>query len=65
MTYDLDMPAYNPEPQGDEYAAPAAEPLGDCPDCKVGTITMLVGCDTCGLPWDDLVAAHGFVSHAT
>jgi rubredoxin len=57
MSYDFtDGPDYNPEPQGDEYAAPADDDVR-CPDCKIGTIIDRWRCDTCGLSWDDLLAA--------
>lgn len=58
MSYDFpDGPDYNPEPQGDEYAAPEHEHETPCPDCKTGRIIDRFGCDTCGLSWDDLLAA--------
>lgn len=58
MSYDFpDGPDWNPEPP-DEHRPLAAE--GDCPDCGTGTIVSHVGCDRCGLTWDDLVAADAW-----
>ena len=57
MSHDFpDGPDYDPEPpDADETAEHDPDPR--CPDCQVGFIEVGVGCSSCGLTCDDLLAA--------
>lgn len=60
--HDPDMPDFNPEPPDEHFDRTQGEA---CPDCKTGTIMVPFGCDTCGLSWEDLLAAETTLREAT
>jgi hypothetical protein len=59
MSYDFpDGPDYNPEPDDEPQERQQGE---DCPDCPAGRMIVPFGCDTCGLSWQDVLAADGWL----